>query len=1004
MPAFNANAQEAISVEMKTDKLPELMGKWTAGVTWEDGVGSMQTSNTRFATAYDGKIYTVNQATQSIAEVIATGLKDLYALPQPADTEQYYGTAITVDEAGNFLVGMDFVLRPASSLNWTVFCTDGSSKQITLDVPEGWSIGRTDCVGRVLGDLTKEAYFAIVPENGAYTPKLRIIKVTGDGTAESIKFEDAGSADVTPYCPQTIAQPVYATLAEAKAAGAEKNFYYASTNGSSSYYVEIQNGEKAVEILPDMKYATQSGFNGFNTFVVDGNRYFIRDLSTTPGARLMSLVITNEKGNAVAEWTNEGYEDNGGFSSIMPRVLDNKTVEICYYCAGNQYGAAAKLIFDPAKAHEPVVPEIPAGANEENPYVISTTEDLVNLATNMKSNPFYVSLANDIDMKDVKFSPISNKGTVIYFRGNNHVINNLTITNNGGNSALFIDFEGSISNLGLENVNATNTNSWGCTGTLTAYVKGKDVVIENCYATGQAGNSFYVGGLVAGLNTDASLTLRNCYANVTTTALVANNGSGIAGGLVGCCNAGSILTVENCVNYGVVKSVSAASQIGGILGANKGKTVTLNNVVVMSPLVSGATLNAVCASGKVTANNVYLWNDMTCVLDNNAKTTAELQEIITSWEGFNSKLNDGYAVLAWQEANGVSTLNAPEIPGTKVSPYAITTAAELAAIKSKLMFGYTYFTIENDIDMEGVAYTAPIDGNNFTGHYIMVDGKNHVIKNLTTGGGSNLVGGFIGILQGEVRNLGLENINVTHGWGAGAFGGMTGHTNYAPYSVIENCFVTGKVASTGAGYAGGFGGYNNGRLKIINSYANVDVTGGAYGNAGVIGWNNGGITELKNVYVSGKYNGGKAAGIAYGDGGKVNMNNVALYNATIVGTEAYTTVNDKIAGTAEGVIIGEGTTVNKAAVENGTATEEMQKTIMSWEGYNKTMVNASNQMPVLAWQKDNVVTGIDDIISDEADSNAPAVYYNLQGVRVDNPANGVYIVRKGNKTSKVLVK
>lgn len=40
-----------------------------------------------------------------------------------------------------------------------------------------------------------------------------------------------------------------------------------------------------------------------------------------------------------------------------------------------------------------------------------------------------------------------------------------------------------------------------------------------------------------------------------------------------------------------------------------------------------------------------------------------------------------------------------------------------------------------------------------------------------------------------------------------------------------------------------------------------------------------------------------------------------------------------------------------------------------------------------------------------ADLNAaPAVYFNLQGVKVANPENGVYVVRQGDKTSKVLVK
>lgn len=39
-----------------------------------------------------------------------------------------------------------------------------------------------------------------------------------------------------------------------------------------------------------------------------------------------------------------------------------------------------------------------------------------------------------------------------------------------------------------------------------------------------------------------------------------------------------------------------------------------------------------------------------------------------------------------------------------------------------------------------------------------------------------------------------------------------------------------------------------------------------------------------------------------------------------------------------------------------------------------------------------------------SDVNAPVEYYNLQGIRVDNPANGVYIRRQGNTVTKVLVK
>ncbi len=56
----------------------------------------------------------------------------------------------------------------------------------------------------------------------------------------------------------------------------------------------------------------------------------------------------------------------------------------------------------------------------------------------------------------------------------------------------------------------------------------------------------------------------------------------------------------------------------------------------------------------------------------------------------------------------------------------------------------------------------------------------------------------------------------------------------------------------------------------------------------------------------------------------------------------------------------------------------------------------------LTLDSDNGETGITDIISG---NDAPAVYYNLQGVQVANPTAGqIYIVKNGNKVSKQIIK
>ncbi len=50
-----------------------------------------------------------------------------------------------------------------------------------------------------------------------------------------------------------------------------------------------------------------------------------------------------------------------------------------------------------------------------------------------------------------------------------------------------------------------------------------------------------------------------------------------------------------------------------------------------------------------------------------------------------------------------------------------------------------------------------------------------------------------------------------------------------------------------------------------------------------------------------------------------------------------------------------------------------------------------------------VNAGIDNVVADE-NGNAPVEYYNLQGVRVENPANGLFIKRQGSKVEKVVIK
>lgn len=57
--------------------------------------------------------------------------------------------------------------------------------------------------------------------------------------------------------------------------------------------------------------------------------------------------------------------------------------------------------------------------------------------------------------------------------------------------------------------------------------------------------------------------------------------------------------------------------------------------------------------------------------------------------------------------------------------------------------------------------------------------------------------------------------------------------------------------------------------------------------------------------------------------------------------------------------------------------------------------------------KDNT-TGVDDIVTDGGtsveDTNAPVIWYNLQGQRIDNPSGGVFIRQQGSKVTKEYIR
>ena len=204
--------------------------------------------------------------------------------------------------------------------------------------------------------------------------------------------------------------------------------------------------------------------------------------------------------------------------------------------------------------------------------------------------------------------------------------------------------------------------------------------------------------------------------------------------------------------------------------------------------------------------------------------------------------------------------------GVADDPYIITTPAQLAQLATLVNIGDPYFNaigkwykLGNDIDLSGYSTGegwTPI-GNlsifqgNFEGNNKKV--TNMVINMPSAGNGTNF-GLFGSIRYGTIKNLGVENIDITIGSSSINVGGVLGYA-YDQYVNVINCYTTGKIVANASSnsYAGGVVGNCPGSISNCYSTVSVTATGEASANAGgVLGFTGMGITgAISNCYATG---------------------------------------------------------------------------------------------------------------------------------------------------------
>jgi hypothetical protein len=172
--------------------------------------------------------------------------------------------------------------------------------------------------------------------------------------------------------------------------------------------------------------------------------------------------------------------------------------------------------------------------------------------------------------------------------------------------------------------------------------------------------------------------------------------------------------------------------------------------------------------------------------------------------------------------------------------YTVTSADGLMNIAELVNGGKSdiNITLDTDIDLTGKNWT-PI-GTSFSNKYTgTFDGGGHTIKGLTVTTNDQFVGLFGSIgYAGTVKNVMMEDVQITSNRSSGFAGGVAGQTNGG--ATLTACYATGNVIIEIAPKknisGGGLVGMNGGKgVRACYATGNVTSTGSSTGNVHIFG-------------------------------------------------------------------------------------------------------------------------------------------------------------------------
>lgn len=465
-----------------------------------------------------------------------------------------------------------------------------------------------------------------------------------------------------------------------------------------------------------------------------------------------------------------------------------------------------------------------------SPYLISNAQDLFDLAEEVNNGTSYerqyFRLTKDIDLEGKAWTPIGDRldqdvflGT---FDGNDRTVSGLRVEEAYGSVGLF-GFVGMMSR------------------NITAEVKNLNVVGSVSVARTPA--NFYVAGIAGFVGDGAKIT--NCSFEGTITATIKSGQSGqgtsktvLIGGIAGY-NFGTIskCTVSNSAVSGTNESAEADNDVyvAGIAANNTGGTISecaVNNSIITGTNNSNNQASQSLAGGIAAFNTFSFLGNIKGTIENCKVTGGSVSTVGTV------KVSSVGGIAAVNEGTVTGCSNSASVTGNNALP-----------IAQEVSLGSGGVVGSNKHLVEGCSNSGSVTGNGlFTGGVVGYNTTNEETDGTISASHNT------GAVEGEQY-----------------VGGVVGNN----HTVVEDCYNTGEVTSTGD-YAGGVVGRNTyyffnpfdpsmkeWKGKISTSYNTGAVSGGSYV---------GGVAGYNCVTIAQCFNTGSVTGSRNYTGGVVGCN------------------------------------------------------------------------------------------------------------------------------------